>query len=151
MKEETIKVLICEPGKVAYLKDIPNDNGDTMREIVGGYVETHHPFWAEDTKETRDLYVVCNEDGKYLDLPMNRSLVGEDGNVYDILSGTFLISSLNRDTGYFCSLSPAQVRIAMETFGLPEAFRNIEELGIIYIVPYMPHGEVCSSMKEEDA
>lgn len=66
MKEQHIKVIICAPDKAAYTMEIKN-NGDTIREILGGLIESHHPFWPEKTRETADMYILCNEDGKFLD------------------------------------------------------------------------------------
>lgn len=136
MKEEYIKVIICEADKAAYTKVIPY-TGDHIREIIGGPMESHHPCWPERTKDARDLYVICNEEGKNLDLPRNRALLDDEGNVYDILHGTFLICGLDRSSGWFCSLSPAQEEIAMRTFGMPEKF--IEDgTGTVHIFQFLP-------------
>ena len=38
--------------------------------------------------------LVCNDEGKLFDLELNRGLQDEDGNLYDIMAGTFLVMSL---------------------------------------------------------
>lgn len=137
MKEQHIKVIICKPDKVAYTEEIKND-GDTIREILGGLIEPHHPFWPEKTRETADLYILCNEDGKFLDLPRNRALIDDDGIVYDVVYGTIIICALNRESGDFCSLSPAQDKIAMQMFGMPEHFVEDKGTGMVLVIPYSP-------------
>ena len=35
--------------------------------------------------------VVCNEEGKLEGLPLNRALRDEDGDIYDVVAGTFMV------------------------------------------------------------
>lgn len=143
MKEQHIKVIICAPDKAAYTMEIKN-NGDTIREILGGLIESHHPFWPEKTRETADMYILCNEDGKFLDLPRNRALMDDEGLVYDVVHGTIIICALNRESGDFCSLSPTQEKIAMQMFGMPEHFVEDKDTGMVLVIPYSPKSEILT-------
>ena len=136
MKEQHITEIICDPEKAAYTKEIKN-NGDTIREILGGLMESHHPFWPKKTRETADMFVLCNEEGKFLDLPRCRALIDDEGSVYDIVHGTFIICAVDRDSGDFCSLSPIQENIAMQLFGPAERYITDADTGMVLVVPYI--------------
>lgn len=68
-----------------------------MQQAVGGSIEAVYPY--EDP-----VAVICNEEGKLIGLPTNRALKDEDGNIYDILAGKFLIVGLGEEN--FSDLSP---------------------------------------------
>ena len=87
--EEKIRVLVVEPDKAPKECRITNSL-HSLQLIVGGMIEALYPF--ED-----EVAVVCNEEGKLLRLPMNRSLKDDRGEIYDIISGTFLICGLSED------------------------------------------------------
>ena len=50
------------------------------------------------------IALICNDEGKLFGLPLNRPLFDEDGNLYDIIAGTFFVVGLSDDD--FASLSP---------------------------------------------
>ncbi len=73
-RDSTIAVLIVEPGKEPYVKEI--DSGlESLQHEVGGYIEAIYPY--EDP-----VALVCNEEGKLEGLPLNRALRDEDGDIY---------------------------------------------------------------------
>lgn len=94
-KSNTIKALIVEPGKAPYAADIPAGL-ESLQNLVGGLIQALYPF--DDPAA-----VIANDEGKLLGLPWNRPLFDEDGNIYDILVGTFLVVGLTEDD--FGSLS----------------------------------------------
>ncbi|MBR3584900.1 MAG: DUF3846 domain-containing protein, partial [Oscillospiraceae bacterium] len=63
MKSETIKVVMCEPGKKAYITDISNDL-QKMQKTVGGLIELYYL--------TEDVFLVCNDEHKINGMQMNR-------------------------------------------------------------------------------
>ena len=67
-----------EPYKLPYEKEIKNDL-HTKQEIVEGYIE-----YAYRNNED-DVALICNEEGKYLGLPLNRDIG------HDIIAGTFIL------------------------------------------------------------
>lgn len=110
--EEMMKVLVVEPEKVPYEKEIPTGLASLQKE-VGGWMEAVYPF--ED-----DVALICNEEGKLMGLPMNRALRDDNGQIYDIVSGTFLVVGLGEET--FTSLSNQQTEKYKQKFLHPELF-----------------------------
>ena len=109
---ETMKVLVVEPEKEPYVKEISSGLSSLQKE-VGGFIEAVYPF--EDP-----VAIICNEEGKLEGLPLNRALRDEDGHVYDIIAGTFLIAGLSEDN--FCSLDDAQIEKFSALYKTPELF-----------------------------
>ena len=80
---------------------------------VDGDIEAVYPF--EDS-----VGVICNEEGKLRGLPANRALRDEDGHIYDVIAGSFLVVGLGEED--FCSLSAEQIDKFEALFHQPEAF-----------------------------
>lgn len=78
-----ITVLVVEPNKEPRAVVI-NQTLESMQKIVGGNIEAVYPF-------DEAVALVCNEEGKNEGLPPNRSLCDKDGNILDIIVGTFFI------------------------------------------------------------
>ncbi len=110
--DDRLSVLLVEPRSYPKRTEIRKDFED-MHKLVGGYIEALYPF--EDP-----VCIICNEDGKIKGLELNRSLRDEDGEIYDILAGNFLIVGLT-DEG-FCSLTKGQKKHFEELFHQPEIF-----------------------------
>lgn len=110
-----MNVLMVEPGKVPYEKDI-GDGLKAMQDAVGGYIQAVYPY--EDP-----VALVCNEEGKIEGLPLNRALKTEEGEIYDIISGDFFICGLGEEN--FCSLSPELAEKFKEEFKHPESFMQL--------------------------
>jgi hypothetical protein len=86
---EMIQVVVVEPNKKPYKMEIENTL-ESMQEIVKGYIEIV-PFGK--TEKGGSLAITLNEEGKLVNLPMNRIIVGRGGS--DILVGTFFITAYN--------------------------------------------------------
>lgn len=65
---------------------------------VGGYIEEIAPF-------PDPVAIICNEEGKIDGLPLNRAIKDEDGDIVDVIAGTFLVVGCNPDESNFASLS----------------------------------------------
>lgn len=120
---ETINILVVEPGKKPYPKEIHSDL-DSLQKEVGGYIEVVYPF-------DEPVGVVCNEEGKLNGLPLNRALRDENGDVYDVLSGNFLVVGLGEED--FCSLTPEYMEQFSQRFDAPEMFMSMD--GKILVLP----------------
>ena len=107
-----MKVLIIEPMKAPYTKEIESTL-DSLKEIVEGGIQTTYPF--DDM-----VCIVCNDEAKNLGLDPNRALYDEKGRIYDIIAGTFLIVGINEDD--FCSLTEEQIEKYKKLFQHPEQF-----------------------------
>ena len=121
MKENTMKIVVVEPNKPAYIKEI--DGGlKSMQSIVGGLLE---PIYF-----LRDPHVVMvgNENAKLIGLPGNRRFL--EG----IVAGTFFICGDNGED--FCSLSDEQCNEYAELFKVPHKITQEEveqDIGMMFI------------------
>ena len=103
-----IRAMIMEPGKHAEVRFIcPKKIG----ELVGGVPEFTSPF--------KGICIAVNEEGKILGLPLNRSLVDENGDIQDIYAGTMVILGFT-DKEEICSLTDEQVQKYSEMFAKPQ-------------------------------
>ena len=122
-----MKVIVVEPQKKPVVREI--DPGlASMQKIVGGPIEGVYPF-------DEPVALICNEEGKLLNLPLNRALRDDDGNVYDIVSGTFFVCAAPPASDRFEGLTDQQVKTYMERFAMPEMFLNVG--GDLFVLPYL--------------
>ena len=91
-----MKVLVIEPVKQPVVKEIGNTLKD-MQRMVGGYIQAYYPWMDE-------VAIICNDEGKIMGLPLNRSIFGEHGELVDIIAGTFFICGAPMDSGKFTDL-----------------------------------------------
>lgn len=120
---EMITVLVLEPMKKPYVKEIEHTLENLQNE-VGGSIEAVYPF--EDK-----VAIICNDEHKFNGMPMNRCLRDQDGEIYDILGGNLLVVGL---TEYdFGSLTPEQIEKFSDYFQTPEMFMNIN--GSLLVLP----------------
>lgn len=107
-----IDVLLVEPGQYPKAMQIGTELED-LQEIVGGSIEVTYPFEEE-------VGIILNEEGKILGLPLNRAMRNDDGDVYDIYAGSFIVAGLTEDD--FGSLTPEQMDKYNKMFHQPEMF-----------------------------
>ncbi|MGI5848896.1 MAG: DUF3846 domain-containing protein [Christensenellales bacterium] len=134
-----MNVLVVEPMKKPYQKDI--DSGlHSLQHEVGGYIEATYPY--EDL-----VGLICNEEGKLNGLPLNRAIYGEDGEMVDIIAGTFLIVGLSEDN--FAELPKELAEKYTKLFETPEIFYSAD--GQIHVQQVKPsqteaeHQEITES------
>ena len=94
-KPDTMTVLLVQPNAYPRVVQIGTALED-LQHAVDGDIEAVYPF--EDS-----VGVICNEEGKLRGLPANRALRDEDGHIYDVIAGSFLVVGLGEED--FCSLS----------------------------------------------
>lgn len=119
-----IRVLSIQPLRKPIVKDIPDDLASLKKEVQGD-IQAIYPF--EDR-----VALICNEEGKLLQLPPNRALRTKDGTVYDIVVGDFLIAGIGEEN--FCSLSDDLVEKYTKVFETPEMFFKSGEDTVIFPV-----------------
>ena len=122
-----MQVVVVESKKKPMVQDISPDL-ESMQRIVGGSIQAIYPF-----KEP--VVLIANEEGKLLNLPLNRALRDDEGNVYDIISGTFFVCAAPLDSDRFVGLTDQQVKTFMERFSMPEMFLNVG--GDLFVLPYL--------------
>ena len=111
MANNTMKIVVVEPNKPAYIKEI--DSGyKSMQSIVGGLLEPIY-FLNE-----RGVVMVGNEEAKLIGLPGNRRF--PEG----IVAGTFFICGDNGED--FCSLTDEQCEKYVRQFAEPEQITRQE-------------------------
>ena len=110
-------ILVVEPGKVPYTKEI-NGTLEEMQQIVGGYIQAIYPFPDE-------VALICNEEGTLAGLPLNRSLRNENGQIYEIIAGTFFVCGAPSGGDSFVGLPPERAELYKRWFCLPEVFLEV--------------------------
>ncbi len=112
---EKMKVLVVEPMQEPYTKEI--DTGlKSLQKEVDGDIQAVYPF--EELAA-----IICNEEGKINGLEPNRALYDDNGRIYDIIAGTFLICGLTEDS--FGSLPDELINKFSERFKQPETFIQV--------------------------
>ena len=123
--KKSITVLVVEPKKAPYLKEIiPELN--VLQDEVGGYIQVVYP-WKEP------VALICDDDAKLKGKDLNRALRDEEGQIYDVVAGTFLLVGISEDD--FTSLDSDLVHQFTKLFELPEIFIRTEDK--IVVIPMM--------------
>ena len=105
-------VLLIRPNMYPQAVQIGCELED-LQKAVGGDIQAVYPY--EDP-----VALVMDEEAKLTGKDLNRALRDEDGNMYDIVAGDFLVVGLGEED--FCSLSPEQMKKYEEHFHQPEMF-----------------------------
>ncbi len=123
-EDNQLRVLVVEPGKTPYAKQIENDFR-AMQKLVDGCIE----FVALPKS---DCHLYCNDEGKLTGMPGNRRL--DNG---DIICGTFFICAGDKN-GNDISLNDEQIQRYTERFREPEHYTDEEAHHVEYEVRIMP-------------
>ena len=115
---DVLRILVVEPERRPEVKEI-DGSLKTMQGIVGGYIQAIYPF-------NDSVALVANDDGKFMNLPANRGLRDKNGQIYDIVCGTFFICGVPADSDYFTSLTPEQIERYRKRFYAPEMFWGMD-------------------------
>lgn len=112
-----MRVLVVEPEQRPEEREI-DDSLAAMQKIVGGLIQLIH---LDDS-----VALVCNKEGKFMDMPANRGLRDKDGQLCDIIFGTFFLCGAPADSDYFASLNTEQIKRYQERFYPPEMFWGMD-------------------------
>ena len=112
-----MKILVIEPMKEPYVKEI-DGKLETMQSIVGGLIQAIYPF------DHPEIALICNEEGKLTKLRLNRALFDKDGNIVDIVAGTFFLCSAPAESENFEGLSDEQIETYKKRFDALEFYIN---------------------------
>lgn len=123
VKSKMLHVLRVDPGKAPYEKEIEPGLASLQRE-VGGDIEVHAPFYDP-------VVIVCNEEGKLNGLPLNRTLRDDNGRIYDVIAGAFIVASVTGEN--ISSLNADLTAKYLAHFKTLEAFRQVN--GKIIVTP----------------
>ena len=134
---ETMTVLLVQPNRYPEVVEVGTGLED-LQQAVGGNIEVTYPF-------DENVGLIMNEEGKIDGLPLNRALRDEQGEIYDVVAGSFLVVGLTEDS--FCSLSPDQLKHYEQEFHQPETFLKMGK-GIMAIPT--PDGAVIQEKREAE-
>ncbi len=129
-KDEKIKVLMVEPGKKAYEKEIGTSLEEMYAALDCDCIQTFYPY--EDL-----VVIVCDDEGKINGGRPNRAIYGEDGKMMDVICGKFFIADCS--TSSFKSLPDDMMEKYKKQFLMPERFCRIN--GEILAVKFDPSRE----------
>ena len=130
-QNETIRVLMIEPGRKAYEKEIGTSLEELYSVLDCECIQTFYPVVS-------DLVVfVCDDESKINGSIPNRAIYGEDKKMMDIICGKFFICDCSTDR--FKSLPDDLMQKYKKQFLLPERFARIN--GEILAVKYDPERE----------
>ena len=121
-----IRVVLCEPGKLARVTEIGTELEDLQR-AVGGLIETYYPFEEQ-------VCIVCNDEGKINGMRPCRAIYDEDRTIRDIIFGPFFICDCSGME--FGSLNAEQLDRYGHMFRCPENYYRVN--GEIKAIPYFP-------------
>ena len=110
-----MKILVIEPMREPYVKEIDGEL-ETMQNIVGGIIQAIYPF------DHPEIALICNDEGKLMRLRPNRALFDKDGNIVDIVAGTFFLCSAPTDSENFESLNDEQIETYKKRFEALEIY-----------------------------
>lgn len=110
--KEMISALLVQPNKAATRIEFEHTL-EEMQNLVGGFIEFVYPF-------EEPVGIICNEEGKILNLPLNRSLKSDDHSIYDIIAGDFLLVGLGEED--IISLTDDQFKKYEMMYSRPEHF-----------------------------
>ena len=120
-----MQVVIVEPKKKPTVQNI-DDGLEAMQKIVGGTIQAIYPY-------EEPIALICNDEGKFLNLPLNRALRDNAGCVYDIVAGTFFLCAAPAAKDNFASLTDEQTQTCLKRFASPEQFIQVGDA--VFVLP----------------
>ena len=112
-----MRVLVVEPEHKPEVRDL-DDSLKAMQKIVGGLIQ---PIYLDDS-----VALICNDEGKLMNLTANRGLRDKNGQIYDIVFGTFFLCGAHADSDSFASLTSEQIERYQKQFYTPEMFWGMD-------------------------
>ena len=109
-----MNILLLEPSKRPRSAVITGTL-QSMQQVVDGPIQAVYPF-------AEPVALICNEEGKLRNLPWNRALRDEAGQIYDIVAGTCFLCAVPPDADSFAGLTDAQLETFTRQFATPEWF-----------------------------
>ncbi len=131
-RPEKLRVLVVEPRKVPYAKDILAGQEGLSQEVKGP-IAAKYPF--EDM-----VALVYNDEAKEMGYPLNRALYNAQGQPCDVIPGTFLVVGLGAES--FTSLPEDLMDKYAQQFQTVEVFAQVDGRTLMFKVPPEKLGEL---------
>jgi hypothetical protein len=117
---------------------------ESLQKEVDGYIEV--------LSITDEICLVCNEEGKITNQPLNRAIRDYKNDIVDVIAGDFFICGQTED-GEFRSLTDEEYKEYYKRFECPENVLQIN--GEIYSLPFDPNTKemikerICNRLNDE--
>lgn len=111
-QKEQLDVLLVKPGMYPQAVQIGSELED-LQKAVGGDIEAVYPY-------NEPVALIVNDEGKLNGSELNRALRDNEGQIYDIVAGDFLVVGLGEED--FAALSPELMEKFEKEFHQPEMF-----------------------------
>ena len=98
-----MKALVINPNEKPVVAEIENTL-EAKQKIVGGLIQMVVP-----PNHIDDTVVICNDEGKLLNMEPNRVLRMDDGTPYDVVCGPMIVLRAPFDSDDFESLTDSQI------------------------------------------
>ena len=117
------QILYFQVGKAPVVLELEADSLQQLQHLVGdGYIESVN-ILSKDSDSDKGVDIVLNEEGKLLDLPINKPLRynyiypdSDDNEIFDYICGDFVVVGVDLTEGEFVGLSPANLEFWKTTF-----------------------------------
>lgn len=109
--DQYIDIVIVDLELGPYEANIRNTT-EARREIIDGYSDN---FYIDYLENGGRIAIVLDDESKLKNLPLNRILVGPDGQIMDTIHGNFLITAYN-SKGFNISLTQKQIEDLVNMF-----------------------------------
>lgn len=113
-----MRILVVKPERRPEVREI-DGSLESMQGIVGGLIQSIFPF-------DEPVALLCNDEGKIMNLPANRGLRDKNGQIYDIVCGAFFLCGAPADSNHFASLTSEQIERYQKRFHTPEMFLGMD-------------------------
>jgi transposase len=117
--QRNLNVLYVEPNKLPEKRTIKNTLEDKQK-LVNGLIEYTY------LRDSNDVAIVCNEEGKILGLPPNRDIG------HDVICGNFFIVGDDPELGEDRSLTEEQIKKYSKYFGKESIEKTNEKIQKIF-------------------
>ena len=111
-QKDQLHVFLVKNGKYPKALQIGRQLED-LQKAVGGDIEAVYPY-------NEPVALIVNDEGKLNGSELNRALRDNEGQIYDIVAGDFLVVGLGEED--FASLSPELMEKFEKDFHQPEMF-----------------------------
>lgn len=120
-----IPVLVVDQLEEPYFTSVRNNLHEYQR-IVKGNIEIN------SCPDLKGIDIICNEEGKIMSLPLNRSLT-DNHEVYDIVAGTMILAGHNK-AGETIGLTEERLSCGYDYFKMPQIFVLSDEEGEVEVL-----------------
>ena len=124
-EKTTISVVYCKPGERAETVEM-EENLETMQAMVGGLIQEFFPFHSDTDPRYDDVALICNDEGKLMQMKPSRAIFDEDGRVMDVIAGPFFICYAPLESERFLSMPEDLEEEFRKRYELPEQFFRTE-------------------------